>query len=105
MARPITPSIHKDLRPEAEALETIAAEALTFLAGEPERLRRFLDITGLSPATLRRAAAAPGFTVSLLDYIAGDERCLLAFAADSGREPAAIARLRATLAAPPPAED
>lgn len=88
---------------QAEAADVIAAEALTFLAGEPERLRRFLDITGLSPATLRQAAAAPGFAASLLDYIAGDERCLLAFADDSGRDPAAIARLREALAGPPPA--
>ena len=104
MARPFTPSIHKEMRPSVEAADTVAAEALTFLAAEPERLRRFLDITGLSPLTLRQAAAAPDFTASLLDYIAADERCLLAFAAESGREPAAIERLRAVLA-PPPVED
>ena len=102
MARPFTPPIHKDSRLDVESHDSIAGEALTFLAGEPERLRRFLDITGLSPATLRRAAAAPGFASSLLDYIAADERCMLAFAADCGRDPAAIARLRQALAPPPP---
>ena len=96
---------HRQVTPSAEASDDIAAEALSFLASEPERRRRFLDITGLSPATLRQAAAAPGFAASLLDYIAGDERCLLAFAAESGRDPAAIARLREALAAPPPAAE
>ena len=58
-------------------------------------------ITGLSVGTLRQAAAAPGFTASLLDYIAADERCLVAFAAESGRDPAELERMRHALAEPP----
>ena len=96
-----TPSIHKKRRYDSEMLDALAAEALTFLAGDPERLRRFLDITGLSVGTLRQAAAAPGFTASLLDYIAADERCLVAFAAESGRDPAELERMRHALAEPP----
>ena len=101
MPREISSPIHRKLSKDRPSLDEIAAEVLTFLAGDPERLRRFLDITGLSVATLRHAAAAPGFTASLLDYIAGDERCLLAFAAETGRDPAALAALRQSLAAPP----
>ncbi len=95
------PSIHKKQRYDSEGLDAFAAEALGFLAADGEHLRRYLDITGLSVATLRQAAAAPGFAASLLDYIAGDERCLIAFAAASGRDPAELARMRHALAAPP----
>lgn len=101
MTQPISPSIHKHRRPDADTLDKIAGEALGFLAADPERLRRFFDITGLSVATLRRAATEPAFVASLLDYIAGDERCLLAFASETGRNPADIDGLRLAVAAPP----
>ena len=96
-----SPVIHKNRRYDSEMLDAFAAEALGFLAADPERLRRFLDITGLSVATLRQAAAGPRFAASLLDYIAGDERCLVAFAAETGREPAELERMRHALAEPP----
>ena len=101
MPREIPPSIHRKRPYDSEALDALAGEALGFLAADPERLRRFLDITGLSVATLRQAAAAPGFAASLLDYIAADERCLMAFAAESGRSPAELERMRLALAEPP----
>ncbi len=104
MPTPFSPSIHKDRRPGRVLPDTLAGEILSFLASDPERLRRFFDITGLSATTLRGAAAAPGFAASLLDYIAADERCLLAFAADSGREPSDLAALNQAIAATPPGD-
>ena len=59
----------------------LAIEALAFLAGDETRLERFLAVTGLGPHNLRRAAADPGFLASVLDYLAGDARLLVAFAA------------------------
>ncbi len=43
------------------AAESIAIEALTFLAGNPARLDRFLALSGLGWDTLRVAAGEPGF--------------------------------------------
>ena len=71
---------------------SIAIAALTFLAADPERLTRFLSVTGLGPHNLRGAAADPGFCGSVLDYLLADEPLLLAFAADAGFEPGDVAR-------------
>jgi hypothetical protein len=80
-----------------EEAELLAVAALSFLAEDPERLGRFLGETGLDPESLRAAAAAPGFLPAVLDYLIGHEDVLLAFAADRGMDPAAIAVARAAL--------
>ncbi len=77
-------------RPPAADPEMLAISALSFLAEEPGRLSRFLDLTGLSPGTLRQAAGDPRFLASVLDYLAGDESLLLAFAANAQVMPEAI---------------
>ena len=80
------------------AAEETAVAALGFLATDPERQTRFLDVTGLDPGNLRKAAAAPAFLGSVLDYLASDESLLLAFAANAGRSPESVARDCAALA-------
>ena len=85
-----------------EAGEAVAVEGLAFLAAEPARLERFLAVTGLGPHNLRRAAADPGFLASVLDYLAGDERLLVAFAEESGRRPEEAMRAFEALRGPPP---
>jgi hypothetical protein len=80
-----------------QGAEFLAIEALTFIASEPDRVDRFLAITGLNLANLREAAAAPGFLAAVLDYLAGSEDLLLAFAAHGGHDPAKIATARETL--------
>ena len=80
-----------------ELAEGLAIEALGFLAGDPERLSRFLDLSGLTPETLREAANQPGFLGAVLDYLAGDESLLVTFAANGGHDPAAILNARALL--------
>ena len=82
---------------ESDALDKLAAEALTYLAAEAERLSRFFAETGITIATLRRAAGTPDFTAHLLNYLAADERRLTAFAMEVGRDPAAIEAIRAAL--------
>lgn len=77
-------------RPPAADPEMLAIAALSFLAEEPERLARFLDLTGLSPATLRQAASDPRFLASVLDYLAADESLLLAFAANAQVAPESV---------------
>lgn len=82
---------------ERERAEALAIEVLAHVANEPETLERFLSLSGLAPQTLRAAAAEPGFLAGVLDFLAGDEALLLAFAANAGHDPAEIARARAAL--------
>ncbi|MCI0598823.1 MAG: DUF3572 domain-containing protein [Beijerinckiaceae bacterium] len=79
------------------AAESLAIEVLTFLAGEPARLDRFLSLSGLEAGHLRSAAADPGFLGSVLDYLASDEPLLLAFAANAGHEPSTVSKAREIL--------
>ena len=50
----------------------------------------------------RKAAADPAFLAAVLDYVAGDEKLLIAFATREGVRPEAIVRARDALAGPPP---
>jgi hypothetical protein len=70
----------------------MAIEALAWLAREPERLQRFVALSGLGPDNLRDAAATPGFLAAILDYLASNENLLIAFARESGHKPDAVAR-------------
>ena len=77
-----------------EQSDALAIAALAYLAADEERMERLVALTGLMPGDLRRQAAEPGFLAAILDHIAADERLLLAFAADAGVEPEAVARAR-----------
>ncbi|HTT48069.1 MAG TPA: DUF3572 domain-containing protein [Pseudolabrys sp.] len=76
----------------AAAAEGLAIQALTFIAGDGERLGRFLATTGIGPAQIRAAAQQPGFLVGVLEYLAGDERLLQEFAAAAGNDPADVGK-------------
>jgi hypothetical protein len=80
-----------------DAAEALAIQALTFIAGDSERLGRFLAVTGIGPAEIRVASREPGFLLGVLDHLAGDERLLTAFAADTGVDPADIGKALAAL--------
>ncbi|MGH6683453.1 MAG: DUF3572 domain-containing protein [Pseudolabrys sp.] len=80
-----------------EAAEELAVQALTYIAGDSERLGRFLAVTGIGPAEIRTAAREPGFLVGVLDHLAGDERLLSDFAAQTGVDPAMIGKAIAAL--------
>ncbi|HZQ13818.1 MAG TPA: DUF3572 domain-containing protein [Pseudolabrys sp.] len=84
-----------------EAAEGLAIQALTFIAGDGERLGRFLAVTGIGPAEIRRASAEAGFLAGVLDYVCGDERLIAAFAEAAGIDPAQVARARAALGGEP----
>ena len=78
----------------------IAITGLSWLAAEPERLDRFLALTGIDHGSIRQSAAQPGFLGAVLDHIAGDEPTLMAFAADSNEAPETVAAARQSLAGP-----
>lgn len=90
-----------DPKQRQEAAAALAVEALSFIAGEPERLGRFLAITGMGPESIRAAAREPDFLLGVLDYLAGDEPLLIAFANQSGFDPEHVAKAREALAGPP----
>jgi hypothetical protein len=79
---------------------SLAASALAFVAADPERLERFLNLTGRGPHNLRDAAADPSFHGSVLEYVLADEQLLLRFASDSELEPEAIALAHQALCRP-----
>ena len=78
--------------------EALAIDALGFIAAEPERLGRFLALTGIGPASIRDAAREQQFLLGVLDHVAGDERLLLAFAADNDIDPKTVMRAHDVLA-------
>jgi hypothetical protein len=81
-----------------ESAQALAIEVLTYIAADPASLERFMSLSGLNVGDLRRAAAEPGFFVGVLDFLSSDEALLLSFAANAGRDPAAIERARQILA-------
>jgi hypothetical protein len=84
----------KIAREDAEAL---AIQALSFLASEPERLGRFLAVTGIGPESIRAAAATPGFLEGILEYLIANEALLLEFTAERGVDPSLVVKARDVL--------
>jgi hypothetical protein len=83
--------------PSREMAETLAIQALAFIAEETERLAPFLDASGIDPAGIRDAAREPRFLAGVLEHMLRDETLLLAFADSAGIDPALIARARGAL--------
>ena len=81
----------------------LAVAALGFLAAEPDRLERFLAMSGLGPHNLREAAAEPTFLGAVLDYVAADEPLLIGFAESRGLSPDLVVRARDALSPSGPA--
>src|SRR3982074_1201378 len=83
-----------------EVAEIVAIQALSFVAGDPERLGAFLAESGIGPETLRSAAADPHFLSSVLDFVMRDDATVKAFASASQLHPTNIAAARKALSDP-----
>ena len=83
-----------------EAAESLAIQALGFLAGDPQRIARFLDLSGLPLAGIRAAATDPSFLAGVLEHVTSDEALLVAFAAEAAIKPEDIVRARTVLSGP-----
>ena len=81
----------KPVKNPREVAEIVAIQALSFIAGEPERLGLFLAESGIGPETLRNAAADPRFLASVLDFVLRDDATVKAFANVSQLHPTNIA--------------
>jgi hypothetical protein len=86
-------------RTSAEEGEVLGVAALEYLAAEPDRLSRFLGISGLGPQNLRQAASDPRFLASVLDYVIADEPLLIGLASSRDVPPERIVAARAALGA------
>ena len=62
-----------------EGAEILALQALGWLAGQGERMGRFLSLSGLDVDTLRQVADSPDTARAVLDFVLSDEEILLDF--------------------------
>ncbi len=62
-----------------EAAETVGAQALEWLAGDPDQLTGFLAATGMSPRELMEQASDPRLLGAVLDHLMGSDELVMAF--------------------------
>ena len=86
-----TGQLKKPVQNPREVAEIVAVQALSFIAGDPERLGQFLAETGLGPQTLRTAASDPQFLKSVLDFVMRDDATVKALATATQLHPTNIA--------------
>ena len=79
--------------------EMVAISALAFIAADPERLERFLLLTGTQPETIRLGARQQGFLSGVMQQVVGWEPWLLEFAAYAEMAPGDVVRAADRLAA------
>ena len=90
----------KPVQNPREAAEMVAVQALSFIAGDPERLGQFLAETGIGPDTLRSAASDPKFLINVLDFVMRDDATVKAFANAAEIHPTQVAAARQALGDP-----
>ncbi|MCJ8140465.1 DUF3572 domain-containing protein [Falsirhodobacter halotolerans] len=69
---------HPDL-PSRDAGETLAIQALVWLAAQDDLMPQFLAMTGAAGDDLRRAAQDPNFLGAVLDFILAEDDRVIAF--------------------------
>jgi hypothetical protein len=87
---------------DLETAETLALQALTFLISDPQRLSRFMALTGIGEDALRDGATSHALQAATLDYLLADESLLLVFCQETGIEPLSVAPARAALSGQAP---
>ena len=81
-----------------ERAEILALEALGWLAGQPEDMQAFLNLSGIDVAALRDSAGTPEVGAALLDFLLGNESLMLRFCEDMQIDPRQMQAARAALA-------
>ncbi|MEM1065059.1 MAG: DUF3572 domain-containing protein [Pseudomonadota bacterium] len=77
--------------------ETIALQALAWIAEDEDLLPAFLAISGAEAGALREAAGDPGFLGAVLDFVLAEDPRVLAFCEMHGLPPEDPAEARAML--------
>jgi hypothetical protein len=81
--------------------QTLALEALAFLAADERRLGSLLAQAGWTLGELRAQASDPQVLAGILDFVLGDERLLLVFCEASGLNPQLVTQARRALPGTP----
>jgi hypothetical protein len=77
-------------RTTLDEAETIALNALGFLADSPKGLELLMDQSGLDLATIRQRAADRDFQAAVLDFLLANEALLANFCQSTQTEPQAV---------------
>ena len=77
--------------------ESLALQALAFIAADADHLARFMAETGVAEEDLRARAAEPMLLAGVLDFLLADEARLLGFCKRTGFAPERPSRARALL--------
>lgn len=80
-----------------DSAETIALQALGWVLGPSDLAEVFLGASGIAPQELRRRPDAPEVLAAVLDFVLMDDAWVMAFSAEAGLPPEAVARARAAL--------
>jgi Protein of unknown function (DUF3572) len=64
---------------DADTAAAISFKALAFLAGDNDRLGRFMALTGIEPRGIRALARERSFQAAVLEHLLADETLLLQF--------------------------
>ncbi len=85
--------LHSSRKPplSRKEAEEIAIRALSFLAGDPERISRFMALSGMDPADIAENASSAFFQTALLEHLLSDETLLLTFCGNENIAPELIA--------------
>lgn len=75
-----------------EQAETLALEALGWLAADEAAIGRFLDLSGMGAADLKAVASSRDTATAVVDFLLGDEELLLRFCAETGTPAEALHR-------------
>jgi hypothetical protein len=81
----------------AEAAQTLALQALSWVLGQDELLGFFLSSTGASPQDLGKLATTPLFLGAVLDFLMEDDQRVINFCTDHGHPLTAVQGARAAL--------
>ena len=82
---------------QTEVAQTLALQALGWIALDDEVFPQFLNATGANLADLRRRAADPDFQAAVLDFLLQDDRWVVAFCDATGQAYTAPQAARAAL--------
>lgn len=82
---------------QSEAAQTLALQALGWIAADDEVFPLFLTATGANLSDLRHRAADPEFLAAVLDFLMQDDRWVVAFCDAQGQAYSAPQAARAIL--------